>query len=184
MVQAVIGIGSNVDCEKNICAALDQLREHFGELSISPVYQSAASIEDMSESNRSDVNIQGLFYYNLVVAIETDKNVVSLKHFLRKIEEIQERRRNISTVTLDLDLLLYGDWPGELDGSAVPHHDITECEYVLRPLTDLLPNNRHPIYDKTYSELWAACSKDKKMNAVDFVWKGRVISNTSCLPIF
>ncbi|MFT6387728.1 MAG: 2-amino-4-hydroxy-6-hydroxymethyldihydropteridine diphosphokinase [Cellvibrionaceae bacterium] len=178
MVQAVIGVGSNVEREKNICSALDQLFILFGELSISPVYQSAASVESMSESKRNSSDQQESFYYNLVLAIETDKAILSLKHSLRAIEKNQERNRNVSAVTLDLDVLLYGDWIGELDSNAVPHQDITECAHVLRPLADLLPGSRHPIYNKKYYELWSEFSKNKTVNAVDFFWNDRVISSS------
>lgn len=183
MVQAVVSIGSNIECEKNICAALSQLFELFGELFISPVYRSTASDDRVSDLAYTDTNLQEIFYYNLVVAIETDMDVVSLKRSLRVIEEQQKRVRNISTVTLDLDLLLYGDWVGELDGNVIPHHDITECVYVLRPLSDLLPNDKHPVYSKTYCELWGEFPKNKIVSPVDFIWNDRIVSNANCLPI-
>lgn len=181
MAQVVIGVGSNIEREKNICSALDQLQEAFGELLISPVYQSAA--ETPAKKINTQSNLVDGIYYNLVLAAHTKFDVLEVKHTLRMIEEKQDRERNIEAVTIDLDLLLYGDYLGELDGNAIPHHDITACAYVLRPLSDLLPRRQHPIYAKTFITLWDEYAGDKQLQSVDFVWRDQLLSSAVCLPV-
>jgi len=202
MVQVVIGVGSNIEREKNICSALDQLQDAFGELLISPVYQGVAEISTLAPSanvseepsanlpealsakqKNTQSELMGGIYYNLVLVINTELDVTEVKHKLRAIEENQGRERNVKAVSIDLDLLLYGDFLGELDGNAIPHHDITERAYVLRPLSDLLPKQQHPVYAKSFSTLWEEFAEDKQLQSVDFVWSNQVLSSAVCLPV-
>lgn len=152
MPTVVIGVGSNSDHKKNIRQALDNLQQQFGELLVSPVYKSAPinaqAISD--EGGAAEAN----YYLNLVISFESLQAVDDIKHRLRAIEQQQMRERNTGCVSIDLDLLLYGSWVGDLNGSHIPHDDIELCEFVLRPLADLLPDNTHPVSGHSYLALW------------------------------
>ncbi len=172
MVQVVVSIGSNIKREENISAALDSLFAQFGELYISPVYKSMA---------KGSCSTEGLFYYNLVVAFQTELALNKIKSVLKDIEDQRGRKRNADIVSLDIDILLYGEWVGGYEEAVIPHNDITECAYVLRPLTDLFPDQKHPVFDRTYDELWGSFSKELALVPVDFVWNQRIISTAVCL---
>jgi 2-amino-4-hydroxy-6-hydroxymethyldihydropteridine diphosphokinase len=176
MTKVIIAIGTNAEREKNICGALNALNLEFGSLSISPVYKS-----DAQQSDPQQNNTESLYYYNLVVAFNTDVSVAEIKRKLKVVEDQYGRERNVPQVTLDLDLLLYGDWVGEFENGVVPHHDIERCAYVLRPLADLFPEGRHPVYDTVYAELWERFEEKGALCPVDFVWKDNVISVSACL---
>lgn len=181
MTELVIAIGSNKEREHNIRAALDQLSQAFGALAISPVYKSRAQTPPHQSATQAKP------YFNLVVALETDRRLEDIKHLLTDIENQQDRERLSSIVTLDLDILLYGDWVGEFGDNTIPHHDISQCAYVLRPLADLLPDHTHPVYKRNYRTLWAeftaAEAPAEQLEPVEFVWDNKVISTTCCLPI-
>jgi len=144
--KVVIGIGSNKDCEKNIIAALDALEERYGNIECSPVYKSAANTTEKSEQYR--------FYFNLVVTFFSNESLQACKKSLIQIEDQQGRKRHHADVSCDLDLLTFGGFCGTVDNINVPHKDILECDYVLRPLADLLPKQQHPENKKTYEQLW------------------------------
>ncbi len=144
MPQIVIGVGSNINHEKNIRQALDHLTQVFGDILASPIYKSAPRHKAGGDD----------YYFNLVVGFDSILSVENIKASLRGIEQQQLRERNTGTVTIDLDLLLYGSWVGSLDGNNVPHDDITQCEFVLRPLADLLPEAIHPVIGDSYASLW------------------------------
>jgi 2-amino-4-hydroxy-6-hydroxymethyldihydropteridine diphosphokinase len=43
------------------------------------------------------------------------------------------------------------------DGKLVlPRDEITRYAFVLRPLAEIAPAERHPVIGKTYAELWQA----------------------------
>jgi 2-amino-4-hydroxy-6-hydroxymethyldihydropteridine diphosphokinase len=154
MPTVVIGVGSNNDHKKNIRQAFDNLQREFGELLISPVYKSAPTDAQASSDEGSGSSTEVSYYLNLVISFESLQAIEDIKRCLRAIEQKQMRERNTRYVSIDLDLLLYGSWVGDLDARKIPHDDIELCEFVLRPLADLLPNSIHPVNGYTYLKLW------------------------------
>jgi 2-amino-4-hydroxy-6-hydroxymethyldihydropteridine diphosphokinase len=154
MPKVVIGVGSNSDHKNNIKQALDNLQQVFGKLLVSPVYKSAPRPSQINGKVSSANEID--YYFNLVVSVESALSAEKIKYCLHAIEKKQLRERNTGVVTIDLDLLLYGSWVGQLDGNNIPHEDIELCEFVLRPLADLLPNDKHPVKGDCYQNLWGS----------------------------
>lgn len=57
--------------------------------------------------------------------------------------------------TLDLDIIFYDDLVYEEDDLIIPHVDMANRDFVLKPLLDLCPNKRHPILGQTMAQLFA-----------------------------
>lgn len=145
MAQVYLSIGSNIDRERYINAALTALENEFGEVKVSSVYESVA------------VGFDGDNFYNLVAAIETDMSVADLQACIKKIEDQNGRLREgprFSARTLDIDILTYDDVVGERQGVVLPREEILENAFVLLPLSELVPAAQHPILQKTYQQLW------------------------------
>ena len=145
--QVFLSLGSNIDRDANIRGGLDALASQFGEVRLSPVYESEA------------VGFDGAAFYNLVAEIHTDMPVGALAEVLRDIESAHGRRRGekkFSSRTLDIDILTYGNLCGEIDGVQLPRDEILKHAFVLLPLVDLAPDARHPESGKRYAELWQA----------------------------
>jgi 2-amino-4-hydroxy-6-hydroxymethyldihydropteridine diphosphokinase len=162
-----LGIGSNVERERHITAALDALADAFGELRISSVYESEA------------VGFDGDHFFNLVVGCETDLSVGNLSARLRQIENDNGRLRGgerFSARTLDIDILTYGDAVGQIDGIHLPRAEVLQNAFVLWPLAEIAGDERHPVENKTYADLWRAYDRAQKLWPVDFVWRGKLIS--------
>ncbi len=176
MHQVVISLGSNSDRERNLAAALDALHQQFHTLQISPIYASADA--------RPQTKRHPSVYYNAVIAFRCSLSPRACKQQLRLIENQQQRRRGHTDVSCDLDLLLYDDLVKEDRELTIPHPDMTHCDYLLRPLAELLPNALHPILKKTYAEIWQKKQKTINLVPVDFVWRGKLLSTTShCLAL-
>ncbi len=146
--QVYLGIGSNIERKKNICAGVNELKSRYGELQISPVYESKA------------FGFDGDDFYNLVVGFKTDFSIDELEVQLREIEYQFGRKRNethYSSRTLDIDLLLYGDLV--CDKHELPRIDITNYAFVLKPLYDLDPDLVHPVIGETIGSLWKNFNK-------------------------
>lgn len=174
--EVVIAIGSNSEVKKNITAALDALEKQYGVLKCSPVYKSAANTGDKSDDDRT--------YYNLVVSFNCNEDAKSCKEHLREIENRQGRKRNHIDVSCDLDLLLYGNMCASIENMQIPHNDITQCDYVLRPLADLLPEKEHPQLKQNYKQLWQAFAKSTTLEPVEFKWRETLLSiQPTCLSL-
>ena len=144
MTACYVSVGSNIDKEKNIEAGLTSLRETFGELTISPIYETAA------------VGFEGDNFFNLVVGFETDFLAHDVFEMLRQLEFKHGRLPNsqkFSSRTLDLDLLLYGNAIMDDDVLKLPRSDIEKYRFVLQPLVDIAPNLIHPVLQKSYREM-------------------------------
>ena len=142
-----LGLGSNIDARSNISSGIDALRQAFGQVECSPVYQTAA------------FGFEGDDFINLVVRIETDMSPLALKNFLTGLEDRHGRNRQspkFSDRTLDIDTLLYDDLYLLSPAWNIPRREILEAAHVLKPLADLAPDLLHPVMRKTMIELWSA----------------------------
>jgi 2-amino-4-hydroxy-6-hydroxymethyldihydropteridine diphosphokinase len=145
MPEAYVAVGSNVDRERWLREGLRQLRERFGPLRVSPVYET------------EPVGFSGEPFFNLVVAFATSLAPTLLQAALREIELRCGRAadaRKFTPRTLDLDLLVYGDGEVEEDGLRLPRADLLRYGFLLGPLADLAPALRHPQSGRGYGELW------------------------------
>ena len=142
-VRAFVGAGSNIEPRANLEAACTALKQHYGELELSPLYQSPAA------------GFSGPDFLNLVAGFRTEEAPAAILERLADLEADAGRDRSagkFSSRTLDLDLLLYGD---RIDAALkLPHPDIERYAFVLKPLADLAPDLRHPATGVTLSELW------------------------------
>ncbi len=146
MVQVFISIGSNVDREQNIRSAVAALRERWGRLTLSPVYESAP------------VGFRGGNFYNLVAGLDTRTPVARLLDELAALERAHGRTRGADQFvsrTLDLDLLLYGDLILRVGSHPIPHPDIALYAFMLRPLSEIAPDVIHPQTSESLGTMWS-----------------------------
>jgi 2-amino-4-hydroxy-6-hydroxymethyldihydropteridine diphosphokinase len=144
MTRCYVSVGSNIDKERHVRAAVRALDARFGPLTVSQVYES------------EPVGFDGESFYNLVVGFDTDAGADTVADELARIEAANGRRRDgrrYGPRTLDLDLLLYGDTVRHDARSRLPHPDILAYPFVLRPLAEIASNERHPESGLTYAEL-------------------------------
>lgn len=165
MVWVALGLGSNHEAEANLASALDELLLRFNDLALSYVFRSKA--QDAAAAD----------YLNMAVGIETDMPLQELGKLLKKIEDKHRRERGSGRVTLDIDLLLYGEKCGNFDGIVLPRPEILTAAYVLRPLAQIAAKKKHPALKQSYRDLWEAFDKARQPVApVAFTWHERIIS--------
>lgn len=140
-----IGLGSNINRETNLRLAIDRLRTCFGRLVISPVYETEA------------VGFDGDDFFNLVVCIETDRDVYQVARQLKQIEDRLGRDRSqprFSPRSIDLDFLTYDQLLLDEAGLRLPRPQILEYAFVLKPMSDVMGARIHPVAARNYLELW------------------------------
>ena len=162
MATIYISLGSNINREENTRVGIAALKQVFGDLTLSSVYESEA------------VGFDGDAFYNMVIACEVSKPVFETNQILRDIEDANGRDRSgpkFSSRTLDLDLLLYDDLQLDEKGLKLPRGEILKNAFVLWPLAEIAPQLIHPEVDASYAELWAAFDKSKEtLYPIDFVF--------------
>jgi 2-amino-4-hydroxy-6-hydroxymethyldihydropteridine diphosphokinase len=138
-----IGVGSNIDAERNITSAIDVLQERMGVVELSCTYRNPP------------VGFDGDDFLNLVLRLHSDAGPVAVEKILNEIERCAGRARTgqgPGPRSLDLDLLLYGS---VVDAELrLPHEDVLKYPFVLRPLAELAPTLAHPITGIPVAQSW------------------------------
>lgn len=94
-------------------------------------------------------------YLNGAIAIETLYPPEVLLSRLQEIEraEARERKERWGPRTLDLDILLYEDVVTQEERLTIPHRDMANRDFVLKPLSQIAPYEKHPVLGKSILEL-------------------------------
>jgi len=148
---AWLGLGSNVNAEANIRAGIDELKEKFENVCLSPAYSSTA------------VGFDGDDFINLVARVETGIQPLGLRQYLRDLEDRYGRKRDVpkfSDRSLDIDILLYDDLVLLSPALEIPRREILKFAHVLKPLTDLEPQLIHPAELRSMADIWASSGLD------------------------
>ncbi len=129
MNQVVIGLGSNIDPERNVAAALRRIALAHRELARSRLVETdPIGIHDQPK------------FLNGAVLIETDLDQRALSDWLRDLETELGRTRDghkYGPRTIDLDVLVYN--------GKVVHKDFYEREFVRDCVLEVLPDwNANP----------------------------------------
>jgi len=145
MPRIYLGIGSNIDRERHIRAALKALASLYGELLVSPVYESES------------IGFEGDHFLNLVVGIDSAAPLAEIAAQVRAVEDANGRVRGgpkWSARSLDIDILTYGDAVGVIDGIELPRDEITRHAFVLLPLSDIAGSDICPGTGRSFATLW------------------------------
>lgn len=131
-----LGFGSNIgDRLLNIHKAYDYLT-YIGEIiKKSPVYENSALLYNPNDSPQPD-------YLNSVVSFLTPLNPYSLLFEIKEIEKYIGPRslKKWGERTIDIDILLYNDLILNEENLKIPHQEIANRIFVLKPLYDIAGN--------------------------------------------
>lgn len=95
-------------------------------------------------------------FLNAVCRVETLLTPEELLERLHELEQQAHRERLVhwGPRTLDLDILLYDNIIMYTDDLIIPHIDMCNRDFVLKPMAQIAPYALHPIEHKTILQLW------------------------------
>ncbi|MFI8373400.1 2-amino-4-hydroxy-6-hydroxymethyldihydropteridine diphosphokinase [Pseudomonas helleri] len=165
LTQVYLGLGSNVEREKNVCAGLDALADFLQDMRCSAVFES------------QPVGIKSGPFFNLVVSANTDLELPELSWRLKLIEADSGRyAQDRKGLPLDIDVLFYGDLIGSFEGLTLPRAEILTNAFVLWPLSMMAPNKVHPSAGITLAQMWADARIGQVLAPVPFEWRGKQLT--------
>jgi 2-amino-4-hydroxy-6-hydroxymethyldihydropteridine diphosphokinase len=145
---AYLSLGSNVDKEAKLPAAVRLLATHGRVLAVSAVY------ETTPVGNPGDPS-----FFNAAIALETAMHPADLKQqVLADIEQQLGRQRSAdpnAPRTIDIDISLYDDAILDLGKRHIPDPEIVRYPHIAVPLADLAPAYRHPETGDTLAQIAA-----------------------------
>ena len=152
--EAYIAVGSNMgDSRGHIAKALGQLEKHK-DIQVTKV---SGLLETLPYGGVEQENfVNGMFEIRTLLTPE------ELLRELHRIEASEGRERKIhwGPRTLDLDIIFYDDLIYSSEDLVIPHVDMENRYFVLKPLSELAPNFRHPITHKTVAQMLAELPVD------------------------
>ena len=150
MTRIFLSLGSNVEPERNLRLAVEELSARLGPLRLSPVYRNEA------------VGFSGEDFLNLVAECDTELPVDAIVDAIETIHALSGRERGdtkFSSRPLDIDLLLFGDTIAA-EPVRLPRPDVLRYSFALKPLVDLAPDAVHPETGRSFSAHWKDMQPD------------------------
>jgi 2-amino-4-hydroxy-6-hydroxymethyldihydropteridine diphosphokinase len=97
------------------------------------------------------------WFLNCTVALETERMPKQLLSAVLKIEQEMGRKRQRNAIKgprlIDIDILLFGESIIDTPQLTIPHPAMHERRFVLEPLAEIAPDERHPVFKRTIREL-------------------------------
>jgi len=156
-IKTYVGLGSNLgDRAGNLLLAVRGLTEaSFVVAKLSAVYET------------EPIEVEGHTPFLNMVAEICVKNISPSQMLARmlRIEYLLGRKdKNLKKPrTVDLDLLLFGNFQLYTEFLTLPHPRMHERKFVLVPLAELAPHFVHPVQNKTIQELLEMLKDDSEV---------------------
>jgi len=146
MSTVYLGIGSNLGDRVDNCKRAIELLKEEG-----IIIQKESSIY---ETEPWGVKEQPIFM-NMVIEAETVMEPFDLLRVLKNIEKKMGRKETFhwGPRIIDLDILLYDNMVINNEKLNIPHKNMHERYFVLKPLSEIAGDIRHPVLQLNIKEL-------------------------------
>jgi 2-amino-4-hydroxy-6-hydroxymethyldihydropteridine diphosphokinase len=145
----VVSLGSNINRERNIPAAVALLAKMCTIVEVSSLY----------ETEPVGLKEQPAFW-NAAVLLETELGPISFQQKViatieNQLDRVRTNNRNAPR-TIDIDLILFNQEVFELDGDhPIPDPDLVLFPHILVPVAEILVHERHPETGQSFIEIAA-----------------------------
>lgn len=154
--QLILSLGGNQgDIKKTFLSAKNMIAQEIGTIvKESSIYQTQA----WGVENQPD-------FLNQVIIVETKLSPTTIleKCLAIEMELGRKRMKRWGERTIDIDLLFFNNEIIQTENLQVPHPRISERNFILFPLNEIIPNYIHPVLNVSIKNLKNKCIDDLKV---------------------
>jgi 2-amino-4-hydroxy-6-hydroxymethyldihydropteridine diphosphokinase len=145
-----LSLGSNIEPETNLPAAVRELERYGTVAKVSQVWQTAP----VGYAEQAD-------FLNAAVLLETSLSAEELRRDVipdieAKLHRVRDPHNKNAPRTIDIDIALYGREVLEVDGRRIPDPDVLSRAFVAVPLAELDADFIHPVTGTTLGQIAAS----------------------------
>jgi 2-amino-4-hydroxy-6-hydroxymethyldihydropteridine diphosphokinase len=140
-----LSLGSNVgDRAANLNAAIGRLDSLGNVVAVSSFYETEP-VECTAQP----------WFLNCAVKLDTERMPKQVLRGILEIEQGMGRRRaeRKGPRTIDIDIVLFGNSVIAAQGLTIPHQAMHTRRFVLEPMAEIAPEERHPVFKRSMREL-------------------------------
>lgn len=142
-----IALGSNIDSEIHLPAAIEHLNRFGRVVAASTVYETLP-VKFLDQPN----------FLNAAILLETDRALTDVfEEIVPQVERALHRVRDPQNPngprTIDLDVALFDDYVGDVNGHELPDPDIETRAFVGIPIAEIASEVIHPVLGIRLSEI-------------------------------
>lgn len=143
---AYLSLGSNIEPEENMVAAVKLLAGMTRLVAVSPVWET----QPIGLTNQPN-------FLNAAAVVETELNATTfVEQVTHKIEQnlgrVRQANKNAPR-TIDIDLILFSHQIFKMNHRHIPSPELLERPFVVIPLAAIAPNIRHPETGQTLQDI-------------------------------
>ena len=157
-----LSLGSNMGNRlATLQKAIFRIQRDVGQvLDISSVYENPA------------VGFAGDEFLNACISLLTELSpkelLDALLHIEREFGRVRSQSEGYSSRTLDIDIIYYGYEVIDTEDLVVPHPQMHNRNFVLKPLSDIAPQFYHPVFQKDTRNLLQECKDRSKLTKTKY----------------
>ncbi len=149
MKDVYLSLGTNLgEREINLSRAEVLISQRIGQVLLSSSNYQTKPVDFVSQND----------FINKVILVQTNLSPLNILEATKKIECLLGRQKKshngfYSDRTIDIDILYIDNEIIDLPDIQIPHPRLHERLFVLEPLNEIAPSFRHPILQKSTSEM-------------------------------
>ncbi|MCB0372373.1 MAG: 2-amino-4-hydroxy-6-hydroxymethyldihydropteridine diphosphokinase [Muricauda sp.] len=157
-----LSLGSNMGNRlATLQKAIFRIQRDVGQvLDISSVYENPA------------VGFEGDEFLNACISLLTELSpkelLETLLHIEREFGRVRSQSEGYSSRTLDIDIIYYGYEVIDTEDLVIPHPQMHNRNFVLKPLSDIAPQFYHPVFQKDTRNLLQECKDRSKLTKTKY----------------
>ncbi|MEY4834328.1 MAG: hypothetical protein RI980_443 [Bacteroidota bacterium] len=135
------------------------------------IHNFIATVVDVSKVYETPAwGFEGDVFYNCAITIHSHKSaqkiLIEILKLEKKLGRIRTNSEQYESRSIDIDIISFNEESIETENLKIPHIHLQNRKFVLFPMNDIAPKWKHPILNKSISELLNSCEDTSEIKEI------------------